>query len=111
MSDAPGYTCPRFERCNASFCPGLGGHHIRGELVCYYLLEAVKPGGEARIRGVVGVELAEAIFASGRRLIVEPAPIRQQLQRASVTPSRMEQCRAKAPALIAARRARLARAG
>ena len=57
--------CSKWDHCSAPICPlhggGLDSKHLPGERVCFYLLELVKPGGRANIRGVLPRELADAV--------------------------------------------------
>lgn len=86
-----GYACPRYERCNASYCPGLGGVHLPSEKVCLFLTEIVKAGGEARVRAVLDAGLAQAVLDDARRLLSDQSPLGRAIQRASRSSSRLEQ--------------------
>lgn len=91
---SPGYLCPRYDRCGASFCPGgLGGTHLAGERACCYLLEAVKTGGSARVEASIPRELAEAVLDQAQRLISRQGPLPRELRRASKHGSKVEQGR------------------
>ena len=90
---AVGYSCPRFQRCNAGFCPGLGGTHLPGEPVCFYLREAVKDGGYARVEGVLHQDLAESVLRFASELISQSGPLARALRHASKTGSSMERGR------------------
>jgi hypothetical protein len=68
-------TCPRFECCNAPFCPALGGRHLKGEPVCPYLLDAVKTGHQAVLDGSLSRDLAERVGEVGGRLLSWPGPV------------------------------------
>jgi hypothetical protein len=85
-----GYSCPRFESCNAAYCPGLGGGHIEGEKVCLYLREAVKAGGEARTRAALNEELAGLVLGAARELLSGSGPLSRALRKASASGSMME---------------------
>ena len=90
---AAGYLCPRFQRCNAGFCPLLGGSHLPGERVCFYLREALKDSGQARVEGALHQELARLVLDHAQRLTSESGPLARALRRAAKKGSRMEQGR------------------
>ena len=71
--------CSKWDHCSAPICPlhggGLDSKHLPGERVCFYLLELVKPGGRAKIRGVLPTELADAVEREPTRgLLLATAP-------------------------------------
>ncbi|MFB3084251.1 MAG: hypothetical protein ACE1Z4_12505 [Gammaproteobacteria bacterium] len=85
--------CPKFRRCNAPICP-LDPHwplrkHRKGESICSYLLELLKPGGWARLRGCVPREIVEKVLATHLDIIARYGPIRRALMRAAKRPSRL----------------------
>jgi hypothetical protein len=77
--------CPRFDGCSAPVCPlmGMGGTHLRGEPVCFFLREAVKVGGEARLRLRLPEDLATAVVEAGSVAIALQGDIGRALRRAS----------------------------
>ncbi len=85
--------CPRFNRCGANVCPLDDDWslrtHLKGECVCFYLTEAVKPGGAARLRGITPRELAEKVLAALPRIIARYGPIRRALARSAKTGPRL----------------------
>ncbi len=85
--------CPRFNRCGANICPLDDDWplrtHLKGECVCFYLTEAVKPGGAARVRGITATELAEKILAALPRIMARYGPIRRALARSAKTGPRL----------------------
>jgi hypothetical protein len=85
-----GTLCPRYERCSAGFCPGLGGRHLPGEPVCALMREAVKTGGEARVRASIPSELAEAVVGHAQRLMRSTGALARELRRASRAGSQIE---------------------
>lgn len=85
-----GEWCPKYERCNAGFCPGLGGAHLPGEPTCLWLREVVKAGGEARIRTRLREELAEVVVAVGERLLSNEGELASVLKHASQSGSKIE---------------------
>ena len=85
--------CPKFRRCNAPICP-LDPHmlhraHLKGEPVCFYLLEYVKPGAEARFQGSTAKKLYQAMETVRPELIARYAPLKRALARAAQTASKM----------------------
>lgn len=87
-------SCPKFQGCSAAYCPALGpGKHFKGEPVCSYLLESVKEGGQARLRGHLPKELTDAIINAGLRLFNSTGPLKKPLERAAKQTSRMESMR------------------
>lgn len=85
-----GEACPKWECCNAAFCPAVGGLHLRGERVCLYLREAVKTDGEARVRATLPGELAEVVLRSAQERILGRDALGEALKRASWTSSKLE---------------------
>ncbi len=89
--------CPKFGHCSAPICPVDPGHlgscHLKGERVCFYLLELAKPGGKARLdataAGTTPRELIEKVSESLPGVISRYGVIRYLLKRASQTPSRL----------------------
>ena len=86
--------CPRFDRCIAPICPldpnWSRSTHLQGEHVCMYLLEAVKTGGEARVRSVLPTQVAEQVPRSTPGIRGAYVHIRRALERASASGSRLE---------------------
>lgn len=92
-SDTPMRACPKFDGCSAPICP-LDPNwsrriHRKGEPVCFYLLESVKPGARARFEGAMAMSLYHAIERSVDALCARYAPIRKALARAKRTGARM----------------------
>ncbi len=85
--------CPKWSHCSAPICPLHGGmldcKHLRDERVCFYLLELVKLGGRAKLRGVLPTELANAVERAHPLIIARYGPVRKALKRAANTPSRL----------------------
>jgi hypothetical protein len=56
--------CPRFDRCNAALCPLDTGWrnrlHARGDSVCLYALESMKPTAAEAMPGPQGEEIRAA---------------------------------------------------
>jgi hypothetical protein len=91
----PMAACPRFERCNAPLCPldpdWRSRSMVQGEAVCGLLLEGVKAGGEARLRGATTREVAEAVLGATPDMISTVGYIRRAAAKASQSGSRLEQ--------------------
>jgi hypothetical protein len=87
--------CPRFDKCSAPICPldTDWKHRVyrKGEPVCFYLLEFVKPDAKAQFRGSIGVPIYEAIQTSIDAISHRYAPLCRALERAKQTGSRLVQ--------------------
>jgi len=85
--------CPRFDSCSAPVCPlgNLSVGHGRGEPICPFLKEAVKPGGTAVLHRYLPEDLARAIQEAAPKVIALYGDIARRLRRASTQGSRMEQ--------------------
>jgi hypothetical protein len=87
--------CPRYENCNAAYCPFAGGKHLKGEETCHLMREVLKEGGLERIKALYTPDIAERVYQDATRLIdggTEPinyheADLRRKLREASLTPS------------------------
>lgn len=86
--------CPRFDRCSAPICPldpnWSRSAHLNGERVCFWLVESVKVGGPARIRGVLPTQVAEAVLSAAPGIMDRYSTIQRALNAASTTGSRLE---------------------
>ncbi len=86
--------CPRFDKCSAPICPLDSDWRLRvyrkGEPICFYLLEYVKPDAKAQFQGSIGVPIYEAIQTSIDAMSHRYAPLCRALERAKRTGSRME---------------------
>lgn len=63
--------------------------HRKGEPVCFYLLESVKPGARDRFERSMAIALYYAMERSTDALCTRHAPIRKALARAKWTGARM----------------------
>ncbi len=85
--------CPKFDHCSAPICPldrdWKKRHYCKGEPVCFYMLESVKPGAKARFRGSTAREIYEVIQFLLPSILSRYAPLKQALKRALRTGSRM----------------------
>jgi hypothetical protein len=82
--------CPRSYSCNAAICPfSEGGVHRKGEAVCYYLREAVKPNAKENFESSgVGHIFAELVELAPK-VIARSIHIRREVEKASKTKSRL----------------------
>ena len=85
--------CPRFDRCSANICPldadwGLR-QHLKGERICFYLTELVKPGGMVRIDTRLSSELAGKVSNTHPAIVARFCEIRYELKRAAKRPPRL----------------------
>jgi hypothetical protein len=73
-------------------CPliGIGGTHLRGEQVCFFLKEAVKAGGEARLKWYLPEHLAQEVVEAIPAAKALHGDIARQLKRASVQGSKLD---------------------
>jgi len=86
LADGP-ESCDRFDRCSAPLCPLDPEYekrvHQDGERVCYYMLQAVKPGAAARFLGGP----TETLFNAAAKVVAQREslgrPLRKALDRAS----------------------------
>jgi len=92
-SNDPMHACPKFDGCSAPICPLDADWprriHRKGEPVCFYLLEYVKPGSRARFQGRRAVFLYKAMESAIGRLCSRHAPLRRAVERAKRTGSRL----------------------
>ncbi len=87
------HDCPKFSHCSAPICPldaeWARRSYLKGEAVCFYVLEAVKPGAEARFQGSTAKKLYQAIETVLPGVIARYAPLKRALARAAQTASKM----------------------
>lgn len=87
-------SCPRFEGCSANVCPMDADWrlrwHLKGERACGLLLESVKSGGEARLRGYLPAQLVAVVLAQRGPISVRWGDIRRRLEQAKKSGSRIE---------------------
>jgi hypothetical protein len=101
--------CPRFDRCNAAICPLDTGWrnrlHARGDSVCLYALESMKPTAAEALPGPQGEEIraACAVFLADLEKLHVESPmgmprglggLRSSLRSAAETGSRVLASRA-----------------
>ena len=87
------HACPKYDGCSAPICPLDADWprriHRKGEPVCFYLLEYVKPGSRVRFQGCRAVFLYNAMESAIGRLCSRHAPLRRAVERAKRTGPRM----------------------
>ena len=92
-ANTPMRTCPKFDGCSAPICPldpdWPRRVHRKGEPVCFYLLESVKPGARARFERSMVIALYHAMERSIDALCARHAPLRKALARAKRTGARI----------------------
>ena len=85
--------CPRFDSCNAPICPldpdWRRAQHLKGEPVCLWLREAVKPGGIARIATAAAGDIADTVAEALPAIMASSSDIRHKLSAASLSGSKL----------------------
>ena len=85
--------CPNWSSCNAPICPLdtriLQRTYLRGEAICFYMHEFVKPDSYERFKECHRVEIHKAIANIIEEVLSTYGYIKKRLERASSTPSRM----------------------
>jgi hypothetical protein len=85
--------CPKFESCSAPMCPLDPDWRLRvyrkGEPICFYLLEYVKPDTRAQFQGSIEGQIYKAIQTSIDPMSTRYATLLAALERAKRTGSRM----------------------
>ena len=86
--------CPKWQKCSAPTCPidpdWSLRRHLDGERICQYLTEAVKPGAESILRGVLPTELIAQINLVVSEINTRQHCLKKALQRAALTGSKMQ---------------------
>lgn len=93
------YTCPLFASCNAPICPldqDISKRAYKhGEAICYYMNEYAKPDSYIRFKSCHREEIYESISLVIKEVESTHGYIKQRLERASQTPSRMHKSKIK----------------
>jgi hypothetical protein len=85
------HSCPRFSDCNAPLCPIIPSpRHLRGESICSYMLEAVKPNGPERLAKELSAGLVEQILTFIPKASKRSGDIARRLRRAAIQGSKIE---------------------
>ncbi len=86
--------CPRFDSCNAPICPldpnWQCARQLPGEGVCFWLREAVKQGGIARIACAATEEIAAVVAETLPAIAASSSDIRHKLKVAARSGSKLE---------------------
>ena len=86
--------CPKFHTCNAPICPLDKDWSKRvnqvDDPVCYYLIESVKEGAQTHFERALLGELHQAIVRVRGDILKHFKRIKNKLEVATKTPSRME---------------------
>lgn len=84
--------CPKWHKCSAPSCPLVAElslrKHIKGERVCFYLVEMEKVSLESILRGSTAIELAEKVTRTIPNILVRCAPLKKAFDRAKNSGSR-----------------------
>ena len=87
------HQCPKYRHCNAPICPLDPEWHkrtyLKGEAVCFYMLEVQKPGAKCRFQGTIEVQIYRAIRGVVEAMQCRYGPLRNRLDRAKRTKPRM----------------------
>ena len=87
-------TCPKFHTCNSPICPLDKDWRKRvndiNDSICYYLIESVKEGAQARFEGALLGELYQVIVSVRGEISKHFKRIKKKLEVAENTPSRMQ---------------------
>ena len=87
------YVCPQLASCNAPLCPldrDLSKRvYKRGESICFYMLEYDKQNSNERFKACHREEIYKTISQVIEEVLSTQSYIKNRLERASGTPSRM----------------------
>ena len=85
--------CPKWDSCNAPLCPldkGISQRvYLRGEAICFYMHEYVKTDSYGRFKACHRGYIYQAISDVLKEVLSTHGYIKNRLERASNTPSRM----------------------
>lgn len=86
--------CDRFNTCSANICPldsdWQKRKHLKGERVCFYLIEAQKTNAKALFEGTGRGYLYILMQEASQAIITQHSPIKYSLEQAKKTGSRMD---------------------
>lgn len=103
--------CPKFETCSANICPldplWRKRVHVKGDAVCFFLREAVKPGAQPRFEQSTPEGMHEEVVAALPDICAAHPVIGYEVERSKTKGSLLD----KAARLTAARKAREDRPG
>lgn len=93
-ANAAMYSCPKWQRCGANVCPldpeRQRRTHGPGDTICFYLLEAVKPGSEKRFELCATEDLRQGVLDPLPEMSSRWSAIRIAVERAKTTGSRLD---------------------
>jgi hypothetical protein len=79
--------CPKWSACSAPLCPFdpelHKRRHLRGEAMCLWVRESVKPEGRATLRGALPVVAAAAVEVAAAAIMARNSDTRTKLKAAS----------------------------
>jgi hypothetical protein len=91
---APLQACPRWQKCSANICPldpdWRQRSHGAGDLVCFYLCEAVKPGAAGRFQALPTENMLAKVLRPLPEISARWTRIKAVLNHARTTGSRMD---------------------
>ena len=95
--------CPKFDKCSVPICPlDCDFHertHLKGEPICRYLHEYVKPGGKVVLRGSLPEAIVDRVVQVYPEIITRYRPINWKLREESAKePSKIRRLRRVADA-------------
>ena len=86
------HLCDKYSSCNANICPldpdWRDRTYIKGEAICFYLLETQKPGAALHFQGTIEVLTLEVIDEIIEPLKCMHSPLKKRLELAYETRSR-----------------------
>jgi hypothetical protein len=86
-------TCPRFKSCSAPICPldvdWRSRTHLKSDIVCPYLREAVKPSGKAVLARTLLRHQAEGVLRVAPLIMASSVHVRRVLERAARSGSKI----------------------
>lgn len=92
--DAVMRACPKFDKCSANVCPLDPDWQLRthgsGDTMCFYLLEAVKPGSDKRFELCSTRELRQQVLAPLPDICSRWSAFQRAVERAKITGSRLD---------------------
>jgi len=94
MSTVTPERCPRFDKCSAPICPfdtaWKTRTHVKGEATCGLLMESVKLGGEARLKGYLPAEQVEVVLRLRPDICARWGDVKRRLAQSAKTGSKLE---------------------
>ena len=89
ISNLRPHNCEKYPSCNANICPldpdWRKRTYIKGEAICYYMLEAQKPDVCKHFQGTIELQTLQSIDEHAEVLKGAYSPIRKRLDIAKAT--------------------------